>query len=225
MKYIYALLILVFLLPYRSYSQHSSNFEFGISANFNFIARDQFSFFIIETTREIQYIQDASFRLMPSLTIGYYLTPRFSITSGLQLYDFGHDSDRLQINQSSPAERSSHRYRAYFLTIPLGVDYKFINEKFKASVHTSFLADIYLGERSNEPEFNMLNTFDWNTINFSALAGLGFEYAISNRSTLSVQPYFSVPLHDYVDKSGPSRTQNIKPFRLGLTFGAKYRLK
>lgn len=224
MKYIFALLILVLLLPYRSYSQHSSNFELGISANLNFIARDQFSFFVLENNREIQYDQEASFKLMSSLTIGYYVTPRFSITSGLQLYDFGHNSDRLQINQSSPSEKSSHRYRAYFLTVPLGIDYKYINAKFKASVHTSFLTDIYLGERSNEPEFNVIDNFDWNTINFSASAGLGFEYALSSRSTLSVQPYFSVPLHDYVDKSGTSRTQNIKPFRLGLTFGAKYRL-
>jgi len=224
-KYIYVLLILVFLLPYKSYSQRSSNFELGISANLNFIARDQFSFFIIENMQEIQYTQEASFRLMPSLTIGYYVTPRFSISSGLQLYDFGHDSDRLQINQSSPAERSSHRYRTYFLTIPLGVDYKFINTKFKASVHASFLTDIYMGEQSNEPEFNVIDNFDWNTINFSASTGLGFEYAISKKSKLSLQPYFSVPLHDYVDKNGPSRTQNIKPFRLGLTFGAKYGLK
>lgn len=220
MRYSLILLLPLFLLI-DLHAQSASRFEVGIASNVNLVARDQFSFFILETTREFQYNQDAETQLMPSVSVSYLQSPRLSFSSGLQLYNFGHTSQRLEI----PAMiRSEHTYKAYFLTIPIGANYKFINRKFKSYIGSSVLLDLYLGSKSTEPEFAVLDIFDWRTLNMSAMVNLGFQYPVSEFINLDLAPYVSIPLHDYVTGNKQASTTNIKPFRLGFTFGLKYLL-
>lgn len=223
-KYRFLSILFFSLIFCNSFAQSSSRFNIDISLNANIVARDQFSYFIINDDTEIIYNQDAEIKFLPALSLYYSLSNRTSLLTGLHLYDFGHTSERLQIFPVSPSKLSTHTYRAYFLSIPVGVDYKFINRKFKSSFFTSILTDVYLNEESNEPEFDLIDSFDWNRINLSVQAGLGFEYSIAGSLNLSLRPYLTAPLQDYVDKDGPANVRDIKPFRLGVTFGVKYQL-
>lgn len=220
MRYSIILLLPLFLFTDAS-AQNTSRFEVGIALNINTVARDQFSYFILEQTRELQYSQDAETQAMPSISISYLQSPRLSFTTGFQLYNFGHTSDRLEIPTFN---RSEHKYRAYFLTLPIGANYKFINRKFKSYIGSSVLLDIYLGSKSTEPEFATLDVLDWRTLNMSTMINLGFQYPVSGFLNLDLSPYVTIPLHDYVTGDKPASVINIKPFRFGFTFGLKYLL-
>lgn len=220
MRYSIILLLPLFLFIDVS-AQNTSRFELGMSLNINTVARDQFSYFILEQTREIQYNQDAEAQFLPAISISYLQSPRLSFTTGFQLHNFGHTSNRLEIPSFN---RSEHKYKAYFLTLPIGANYKFINRKFKSYIGSSMLFDIYLGSKSTEPEFASIDVFDWRTLNISTMVNLGFQYPVSEFINLDLSPYVTIPLHDYVTGDKQASVINIKPFRFGFTLGLKYLL-
>ncbi|RNC83152.1 MAG: hypothetical protein ED557_10600 [Balneola sp.] len=207
------------------FSRQLSKLELNLSADTYFVARDQFSYFILAQTFEVQYNQDATPRTHPSLGLRYFITDRLSLKSGLRYYDFGHKSDRFQINLTPPAIQSSHRYKAHFLSIPIGADFRFINRKFFSYVGASMLMDIYFGETSDEPEFESIDGLDWRTINASAFANLGLGYQFSETFSFSIEPYATIPLHDYMIEEDFFSVRDIKPFRLGLQAGLNYRFQ
>ncbi len=214
-------LTLLLVISNDALSRQSSKLELTLSAETYFVARDQFSYFVLTESFEAQYNQDATSRIHPSLGFRYFITDRFSLNSGISFYDFGHESDRLQIS-NGPSVRSTHRYKAHFISIPIGVDFRFINRKFFSYIGTSFLMDIYLGETSDEPEFAAIDGLDWRTLNASIGANLGLGYQVSKTFAFSIEPYTTIPLHDYMTEEDSFSIQNIRPYRIGLQFGVNY---
>lgn len=224
MKNLLICLVLSFIITIDAFSQQSSRLELSLSADSYFVVRDQFSYFILTESFEAQYIQDATSLIFPSLGVRYFITDRFSIKSGFRVYDFGHESDRLQIS-NGPSIRSSHRYKAHFLSIPVGVDFRFINRKFFSYIGSSIFMDIYLGETSDEPEFAAIDGLDWRTLNTSVGANLGIGYQFSNTFAFTIEPYTTIPLHDYMTEEDFFSVQDIKPFRFGLQVGINYKFQ
>ncbi len=225
MKHLLLCLMLFLTINSDVLSQQSAKLELTLSTDYYLVVRDQFSWFLITPTYDAQYLQDATSRIHPSLSLKYFFTDRFSIKLGIRYYDFGHKSDRLQINFTPPAIESLHRYKAHFISIPIGVDFRFINRKIFSYIGSSFLMDIYLGETSNEPEFVTIDALDWRSFNASIGANLGLGYTFYNAFALSIEPYVTVPLHDYMIEDRPSSAQSIHPFRIGIQVGLNYRFQ
>ncbi len=201
-------------------AQNQTRFEIGAHIEWGVTARDLFNHFILSPPNEYQYLSKEKFSVLPSVSVNYRLNSKVALTTGIGLSDFGHRSERTMIPGFSVSE---HTYHAYFLSVPAGIRITALDRGIDLKPAISVVADIYLGERSDEPEFELVDAINWKPVSLSSKLSLGIEYPVRNHFSLGLEPYVTLPLNDYAQRQQTMDAIDIKPYRLGISAGLRYR--
>jgi len=109
-----------------------------------------------------------------------------------------------------------------FLEIPLEIQYKIINTKLGISAIGGFSA-LFLNSNEIYSTLNGNSTLigkatNINNLSYSANLGFGFNYKLSNKLNLNLEPMFKYQLNTFRNTSG-----NFKPYFIGVYSGLSFR--
>lgn len=106
--------------------------------------------------------------------------------------------------------------------VPVEASYALINNRFKLNVvggfSTLLLQDNTLKAISGAREANLGALDNLNDLSFTTNVGLGFQYSISTRFAVNVEPMFKYQLNPYSDSS-----VNFRPFYMGIYSGLSFK--
>lgn len=129
------------------------------------------------------------------------------------------NSDKIQVTES---DITAVQYFDY-LELPVTVKYKIIDRKlgfsFLGGVITNFLVNngVQLKQDGNSESFG--TTRDINKVNYQGSVGLGLEYPIMERMSVSLEPRFRYYLNPIDQRF------NVHPYSFGIFAGFSYSLK
>ncbi|MCH7523803.1 MAG: outer membrane beta-barrel protein [Bacteroidetes bacterium] len=109
-----------------------------------------------------------------------------------------------------------------FIEIPLELEYRISNKKMGISVIGGFSA-LFLTDNEIYSFFNGVSTLlgeatNINNTSFSANFGLGFDFKISDKFNLNLEPIFKYQINTFNETSG-----NFKPYFIGIYSGLSFK--
>jgi opacity protein-like surface antigen len=119
-------------------------------------------------------------------------------------------------------------YKYRYLDIPLKVNYYFLNKKLKLYATAGVSANVFLSKKTTSileysnfdtEKSKSVSSTGFSKINFAVLAGAGFNYSVSNKLDIKVEPIYrrsitsiiNAPIKEYL-------------YSTGLNFGIYYNL-
>ncbi len=123
-------------------------------------------------------------------------------------------------SNDTPENMPVYQYFDY-LEIPLILKYKIIDSRINLSISGGVNANILVGNKvkiENENGDIYRKTADINKINYSSIAGLGFEYSLNTNLFLNFEPRFIY----YINDINESVNVNVHPFSFGAFAGISY---
>jgi hypothetical protein len=149
----------------------------------------------------------SSFGFSAGISVLYKLNDKFTIESGLSYYQTGWEGREaikliyIPLDPGDPIYPNTTSYYKYkFISLPLKMNYFFINGKLKLFASAGFVVnylsetnvhayDLYkydiILERNNKVSNEYFNNF-----NFQIIAGLGADYDLNKHFKLRIEPYF-----------------------------------
>jgi hypothetical protein len=195
--------------------------KWGWYANldYSYMGRGTYDFFIISPTNEVQVQTRTEFR--PSLDLGvtYNLNKKFFSSAGISYKDNGHDTRRLLIPDF---KESFHVYRAFYLTpnIGLGFDTSTFIKNIDFNLANFWMYNIYLGERSTEPEFSSTDLFNWKNY-ISTAFSTDLSYRFNNKTSLGFGPRVEVNVSETTKQEEMGDSINNDFIRIGFQLTLK----
>lgn len=123
--------------------------------------------------------------------------------------------------QAQPLEGRMVQQLGY-VEVPLELNYALLDKKFGINliggVSSLFLVDNAVILESNQLITEMGEANNANDVNFSTNIGLGFNYEISQRLQLNVEPIFKYQLNTFSESAG-----NFRPYAVGVYSGLNFR--
>lgn len=109
-----------------------------------------------------------------------------------------------------------------FIEIPLELEYRISNKKMGISVIGGFSA-LFLTDNEIYSFFNGVSTLlgeatNINNTSFSANFGLGFDFKMSDKFILNLEPIFKYQINTFNNTSG-----NLNPYFIGIYFGLSFK--
>ncbi len=109
-----------------------------------------------------------------------------------------------------------------FIELPLELEYRISNKKMGISVIGGFSA-LFLTDNEIYSFFNGVSTLlgeatNINNTSFSANFGLGFDFKMSDKFILNLEPIFKYQINTFNNTSG-----NFKPYFIGIYFGLSFK--
>jgi len=143
------------------------------------------------------------------ISVGYDVSPLISVESGVYYSDKGYQTQWYIPYSDVQSQSVSTRfiYSYYYIDIPFIVDVVLLNKsKFKAYIKAGFVFDFFEKAVTTSIEQDNNNTTSWsndysryNTLNISALGGIGIEYKCCNRISLKLEPSLKYGLYRIVE--------------------------
>lgn len=131
-------------------------------------------------------------------------------------------SDNAEITgELSPFEGRMVQQLGY-VEVPMEVNYALLDRKFGVNliggVSSLFLVDNAVSLESDELITEMGEANNANTVNFSTNIGVGFNYEISQKLQLNVEPMFKYQLNTFSESAG-----NFRPYSVGVYSGLSFK--
>lgn len=194
--------------------QIEKRFELFGGIDYTYLARPTYDHFIINTTNEYQYQTRTKF--IPNLELGanYRFSKFFGWTGNISTKNNGHKTRRLEIPGFF---ESFHSYNAQYLSLGSGLDFRskpFLKRfDFETSLQLNY--NFYLYKNSSEPEFESVNTFNWQ--NYLSVGGvIGGGYNFNNRMRLALGIKLETNVSEPTKVERPMDTINNDFLRLGF---------
>ena len=236
MKKIFFLLALTPLYCY-SYNSDStrhdtikkSKFSLGLSVNSQYCYRSLYANSSNATLlSERNAVEAAKFGGISGLDVALKMSRAITFESGIMVSDQGYRSTLLTVEYPngigipypSFSNKTGYTLYYYYLSIPFKVDYYLPVKNFQLFISAGLSANISLGEQiqfdfggissGNTPESFM----GYTGANLAMLASIGFNYPLSKKTTLKIEPNFMRALTPIVNEAIKEYTYSV-----GLTIG------
>jgi hypothetical protein len=109
-----------------------------------------------------------------------------------------------------------------YVEVPMELNYALLDKKFGINliggVSSLFLVDNAVSLESNQLITEMGEANNANDVNFSTNIGIGFNYEISQKLQLNVEPIFKYQLNTFSETAG-----NFRPYAIGVYSGLSFR--
>jgi len=109
-----------------------------------------------------------------------------------------------------------------YVEVPMELNYALLDKKFGINliggVSSLFLVDNAVSLESNQLITEMGEANNANDVNFSTNVGIGFNYEISQKLQLNVEPIFKYQLNTFSETAG-----NFRPYAIGVYSGLSFR--
>ena len=109
-----------------------------------------------------------------------------------------------------------------YIEVPLEMSYALVNKKIGinliAGASTLFLTDNSVSVESESLTTEVGEANNLNDVSFSANAGIGIDYNISEKLQLNVEPVFKYQLNTFSNADG-----NFRPYQLGVYTGVSFK--
>jgi hypothetical protein len=109
-----------------------------------------------------------------------------------------------------------------YVEVPMELNYALLNKKFGINliggVSSLFLVDNAVSLQSDQLITEMGEANNANDVNFSTNIGIGFNYEISQKLQLNVEPIFKYQLNTFSETAG-----NFRPYAVGVYSGLNFR--
>lgn len=143
----------------------------------------------------------SSFGFSAGISVLYKLNDKFTIESGLSYYQTGWESFKLTyipIDISDPVLYPDPLYKYKYISVPLKLNYFFLNKKIKLFASVGLIADFLLEVNDNSnvkygsflKEYGKVSKENYNTLNLQIVAGFGADYDLNKHFKLRIEPYF-----------------------------------
>ena len=123
-------------------------------------------------------------------------------------------------NMVSPVSEFSQQFD--FMEIPVYVRYRLVDNRFGIELLSGLSSGILVGNNAyieNENGKQQIGkTMDISTFNISAVAGIGANYELGKRFSVSLEPRFSY----YLNSINNSNYIEFRPYRIGIFTGLTY---
>lgn len=232
---------LFFLIPYFTFCQHNSSFEFVASGDYSF--RD------INYQQSAPFIRDllknengdrASFRSRFGFNYNKRIASSLVLKTGLQLASivyksqyprrmtWGEKIDDYYFYPVNPDKLEGYAasYHHYFLEVPLALRYEIPRNfgKFQAYVEGGIAASYYLGSfyqetRNGKKELYQENFSAINKFQMKGILGVGLNYNLNEKIQLFFQPTFRYNFTPMLNS-----VMNEKAFSVGFDLGIRMKL-
>jgi hypothetical protein len=213
--------ILFLLLPVTSFcnegdSIRSDKFQYGISY------APEVGYRTLKTTADYAWSKEAQdqmgapkFGFSAGVNFGYKLSTRLTLEIKALYADKGYQTKEriIESSASSPLKatgpyKSSILYSYRYLDIPFKLNYYLVNKKIKLYVTAGVSANIFINEqttafikyrdgRSDKVKSNPAKGAQ--ALNFSALAGFGFSYNLTDHNVFRLEPVFNYSITPLVN--------------------------
>lgn len=152
--------------------------------------------------------QHSSYNLVNSITDDYSVPPT----------DFMYDNESFY---SSNSINSKIYQNIEFIEIPVMLKYKVLNKRFGINllggISTSFIVGNSSKLEYENNKYDIGETEDIQPVNYNSTVGLGFEYALSKRISVNLEPTFKYALNSI------STTNKVYPYTLAVYTGINYK--
>ena len=127
-----------------------------------------------------------------------------------------------QLNLKSTSPNVELTQNISYYEVPFELKYALFDKKFGVNMIGGF-STLFLGNNEvvvNDGDFRTVlgEANNLNTVSFSTNIGLGFNYNLSKRLTLNVEPMFKYQLNPYTNSSA-----NFRPYYLGVFSGVSFK--
>jgi len=212
--------ILLMLLPTLTFAQDTtSKFSIGIlfapNYSYRFISTDDNNssvMYVIEVRNDTEI---PKFGYTFGLTFDYSISEKLQLETGILFSDNGEQTKKLTLTFASqwdpqtgtiviqPSDSLprfvSFKYNYYYFDIPLNVRYHVINKTIgiyitsgiSTNIHITnrWVRKLYYDDEKVDKEASTTN-YNFRKFNVSAQFGIGFNYKISSKFNVSIQPTF-----------------------------------
>jgi lipopolysaccharide assembly outer membrane protein LptD (OstA) len=159
----------------------------------------------------------------------YQLSKRFTIESGVLYASKGFKMDNAwwvtdDGGFALDTGKIYHNYR--YLDVPLKVNFNLTTKKIKIFISAGVVFNIFINRQfkfKGKKDFEDTSRDLLSPFNFSAVGGLGMDYAINQRWGLRIQSEYQQMIDSTSDESEFSSPFNERLYSYGLNLGMSYR--